>query len=99
MLADAHGFASVELMRDERALQPETMYIEHMEIKLEDRNRGYGEELLRKTELFAENLGAKWLQIDSEAKAAGFWLRMGFQETGKLLYAGKVSMVKRLRRP
>jgi len=96
MIADGHGFASVELMRDQSALHPDTMYIEHLEISQEDRGRGHGRGLLSKVEVFAANVGAEWLQIDSEADAAGFWHRMGFQDTGKVFYGGKVSMVKRV---
>ena len=96
LIADDHGFASVELMRDQSALHPDTMYIEHLEVGEGERGRGHGRSLLEKVEAFAANVGARWLQIDSEAEAAGFWLRMGFQETGEVLYAGKVSMVKRI---
>lgn len=96
MIADGHGFASVELMRDQSALHPDTMYIEHLEVSLGDRCQGQGRGLFRKVEVFAANVGAEWLQIDSEADAAGFWQRMGFQDTGKVFYGGKVSMVKRV---
>jgi len=96
VIADDHGFASVELMRDQSALHPDTMYIEHLEVGPGDRGRGHGRSLLGNVEVFAANVGARWLQIDSEADAEGFWLRMGFRETGKVLYAGKVSMVKKI---
>jgi len=96
MIADGHGFASVELMRDQSSLHPETMYIEHLEVSQGDRGQGHGRGLLRKVEVFAANVGAEWLQIDSEAEAAGFWQRMGFQDTGKVFYGGKVSMVKKI---
>jgi len=96
MVADGHGFASVELMRDHSALHPDTMYIEHLEVSQENRDQGHGRGLFRKVEAFAANVGAEWLQIDSEAEAEGFWRRMGFQETGKVFYAGKVSMAKKI---
>jgi len=95
-VADGHGFASIELMSNQSALHPDTLYIEHLEVKQEDRGRGHGGDLFRKVETFAANVGAEWLQIDSEAGAVGFWLRLGFQETGKVFYSGKVSMVKRV---
>ena len=96
MIADGHGFASVELMRDQSALHPDTMYIEHLEVSQGDRGQGHGRGLFRKVEVFAANVGVEWFQIDSEADAAGFWLRMGFLETGEVFYGGKVSMVKRV---
>jgi predicted GNAT family N-acyltransferase len=95
-LADDHGFASVELLRDQSALHNDTMYIEHLEVSQGEMGMGHGGELLRKVEVFAANVGAEWLQIDSEADAAGFWHRMGFQETGEVFYAGKVSMAKKV---
>jgi len=67
-----------------------------LEVGEVDRGRGHGGELFRKVEAFAANVGARWLQIDSEAEAEGFWRRMGFQETGKVFYAGKVSMAKKI---
>ena len=60
------------------------------------RANSHGRVLYLKAERFAENIGAKWIQIDSEAEAMGFWSEMGFTETGKVFYAGKTSMVKKI---
>ncbi len=96
VLGDEHGCLQAVLLHDSRALHPDTLYIENMEVKPDRRGRGHGRALYRKAERFAENVGAEWMQIDSEADAVGFWAKMGFRETGRLFYAGKTSMVKRI---
>ena len=94
MLGGEHGYVQAVLLRDSRAIHPDTLYIENIEVKPDRRGRGHGRALYLKAERFAENVGAKWIQIDSEAEAMGFWSEMGFTETGKAYYAGKTSMVK-----
>ncbi len=96
VLGDEHGYVQAALLRDSQAIHPDTLYIENIEVKPGHRGRGHGRALYLKTERFAENIGVKWIQIDSEADAVGFWIEMGFEETGKLFYAGKKSMVKRI---
>lgn len=96
VLGDDHGYVQATLLHDSRAIHPDTLYIENMEVKPDLRGRGLGRALYDKAERFAENVGAEWIQIDSEADAVGFWVEMGFRETGRLFYAGKKSMVKRI---
>jgi GNAT superfamily N-acetyltransferase len=96
VLGDEHGYVQAALLRDSRAIHPDTLYIENIEVKPDRRGRGHGRALYLKAERFADNVGALWIQIDSEADAAGFWHEMGFTETGKSFYAGKKSMVKRI---
>jgi ribosomal protein S18 acetylase RimI-like enzyme len=96
VLGDDHGYLQAMLLHDSKALHPDTLYIENMEVKPDRRGRGHGRALYSKSERFAENVGAEWIQIDSEAEAVGFWAEMGFKETGRLFYAGKTSMVKRI---
>jgi len=96
MLGDEHGYVQAVLLRDSQAIHPDTLYIENVEVKPDCRGRGHGRTLYLKAERFAENIGAKWIQIDSEAEAVGFWSEMGFKETGKAFYAGKTSMVKNI---
>ncbi len=96
VLGDEHGYLQAALLRDSRAIHPDTLYIENMEVKPDRRGLGHGRALYRKAERFAENVGAEWIQIDSEADAMGFWIEMGFKESGRLFYAGKTSMVKRI---
>jgi len=96
MLGGEHGYLQVALLHDSEAIHPDTLYIENMEVKAGLRGRGHGKALYHKAERFAENIGAKWIQIDSEAEAVGFWAEMGFKETGRLFYGGKTSMVKRI---
>jgi len=96
VLGDEHGYLQAALLHDSRAIHPDTLYIENMEVKPGRRGRGHGRALYLKAERFAENVGAEWIQIDSEGEAVGFWAEMGFKETGRLFYAGKTSMVKRV---
>jgi GNAT superfamily N-acetyltransferase len=95
-LADGRGFADVELMKGSESIKPSTLYIENLEVKPEERSLGHGRALFLLVQRFAYNIGARWIQIDSERDAVGFWLRMGFEETGASFYGGKVSMIKRV---
>jgi ribosomal protein S18 acetylase RimI-like enzyme len=96
MVGDEHGYVQAVLLRDSQAIHPDTLYIENIEVKPDRRGLGYGKALYLKIEKFAENIGAKWIQIDSEAEAVGFWYEMGFTETNKLFYRGKTSMEKKI---
>jgi ribosomal protein S18 acetylase RimI-like enzyme len=96
MLGDENGYVQAAFLRDPQAIHPDTLYIENIEVKPDYRGRGHGRALYLKTERFAENIGAEWIQVDSEAEAVGFWSEMGFTETGKAFYAGKTSMAKKI---
>ncbi len=96
MVADEWGYAHIVYLRDHKALKKDTLYIEDIEVKPHLRGQGYGKELFLKTQRFAEMIGAKWIQIDSELVAVGFWEKMGFKPTGTEFYAGKTSMLKHL---
>jgi ribosomal protein S18 acetylase RimI-like enzyme len=96
MLADENGYVQVELLHDEKALKKNTLYIEYMEIKTHLRERGLGTKLYKKTEKFAKNLGASWVQLDSDLEALEFWVRLGFQKAGISNYKNKICMIKSL---
>ena len=96
MVADEHGHAQVTLLPGSEAAHSGTLYVENLEVLEGARGGGHGRALYLKTERFAENVGAEWVQIDSEEEAVGFWARMGFEETGLRFYAGKRSMVKKI---
>jgi GNAT superfamily N-acetyltransferase len=98
-LADGRGLAEVELMKGTASIKPSTLYIENLEVKPEERGVGHGRALFLLIQRFAHNVGARWIQIDSERDAVGFWLRMGFKETGATFYGGKVSMTKQVPDP
>jgi ribosomal protein S18 acetylase RimI-like enzyme len=98
-LADGRGLAEVELMKGSASIKPSTLYIENLEVKPEERGVGHGRALFLLVQCFAYNVGARWIQIDSERDAVGFWLRMGFKETGMRFYGGKVSMSKQVPDP
>lgn len=96
VVGDEHGYAEVVLMRDSDAIHSDTFYVEHIIVKEKERGNGYGRTLYGKVEEFAGNVGAVWMQIDSEAEAVGFWRKMGYNEHDKVFYKGKTAMVKRL---
>lgn len=96
ILADINGIAQVELLNESRALNESTLYIENIEIKQNLRRMGFGRVLYNKLEKFSKNVGANWIQIDSEEEAIGFWKKMGFQEVNKVFFKNKVCMVKKL---
>jgi ribosomal protein S18 acetylase RimI-like enzyme len=89
ILADENGYVQVELLHDEKALKNNTLYIEYMEIKTHLRMRGLGTILYKKTEKFAKNIGASWVQLDSELEVADFWKRLGFQKADISNYKDK----------
>jgi ribosomal protein S18 acetylase RimI-like enzyme len=96
MLADENGYVQVELLHDEKSLKNNTLYIEYMEIKKHLRGRGFGAILYKKTESFAKNIGAAWIQLDSELDAVEFWRRLGFQKMNYSNYKDKICMIKSL---
>ena len=96
VVGDEYGYAEVILMRDSDAIQPDTFYIEHIVIKKKERGNGYGRTLYLKVEEFARNVGAGWMQIDSEQEAVGFWRKMEYTELDRVFYKDKTAMVKRL---
>ncbi|MCW4051381.1 MAG: GNAT family N-acetyltransferase [Candidatus Bathyarchaeota archaeon] len=96
LVADEWGYARIEYYKDEKALNKDTLYIEDIEVKPHLRGKGYGRSLFLKTQRFAEMIGARWIQLDSETAAVGFWEKMEFKETGVELYAGKTSMTKKV---
>lgn len=97
VVGDEHGYAEVILMKDSDAVSPDTFYVEHIAVREGERGGGHGRALYLKVEEFAGNVGAKWVQIDSEEDAVGFWEKMGYERLGKVFYKGKTAMVKRLR--
>lgn len=96
MVGNDHGYAEVQLMKKRDAYHPESFYIEHIVINEEQRGKGHGESLYLLVEKMARNLGCKWIQIDSEPQADGFWEKMGYNEIPKVYYRNKKAMVKRL---
>ena len=96
VVGDEHGYAEVILMRDRDAVRPDTFYIEHIVIKEKERGNRYGRALYMKVEEFARNVGAEWMQIDSEQETVGFWRKMGYTELDRVFYKDKTAMVKRL---
>jgi GNAT superfamily N-acetyltransferase len=95
-LVDESGYAQVTFLHDSEALYVDTLYIEDMEVKPEARGMGHGRSLYLKIEEMARNIGAKWIQIDANDSAVGFWLKLDFIATGLAMYRGKVSMVKKV---
>ena len=96
MIGNDHGYAEVQLMMKRDAFHPETFYIEHIVINEAERGNGHGKELYLLVEEMAKNLGSKWIQIDSEPQADGFWIKMGYTEIPKVYYRNKKAMVKRI---
>ena len=99
VVGDEHGYAEVILMKDRDVVHPDTFYIEHIVIREQERGNGYGRILYAKVEEFARNVGAEWMQIDSEPEAVGFWKKMDYTELDRVFYKDKTSMVKRVRAP
>ncbi len=99
VVGDEHGYAEVILMKDRDAVHPDTFYIEHLVIKEQERGNGYGRALYARVEEFARNVGAEWIQIDSEQEAVGFWRKMDYTELDRVFYKDKTAMMKRIRAP
>jgi GNAT superfamily N-acetyltransferase len=68
----------------------------YAQVTPEARGMGHGRSLYLKIEEMARNIGAKWIQIDANDSAVGFWLKLDFIATGLAMYRGKVSMVKKV---
>ncbi len=96
MVGNEYGYAEVQLMKKRNSYYPESFYIEHIVINEAERGNGYGKDLYLLVEQMARNLGCKWIQIDSEPQADGFWIRMGYTEIPKAYYRNKKAMVKKL---
>ncbi len=96
VVGDEQGYAEVILMKDRDAVHPDTFYIEHIVIKEQERGKGYGRALYARVEELARNVGAEWMQIDSEQEAVGFWKKMDYTELDRVFYKDKTAMVKRL---
>jgi predicted GNAT family N-acyltransferase len=96
MVGNDHGYAEVQLMRKRDSYHPESFYIEHIVINEAERGNGYGKRLNLLVEEMARKLGSKWIQIDSEPAAVGFWDKMGYTRLDKVYYKDKTAMVKRL---
>lgn len=93
-VVDEYGCAQLEFLQDYNALNPDTVYIENFEIKPETRGKGCGRSLYLKVEHMARDIGARWIQLDSEDEATGFWYKLGFRRTSAVFYFEKVSMTK-----
>lgn len=96
MVGNKYGYAEVQLMKKRDAYHADSFYIEHIVINEEHRGKGHGEQLYLLVEQMARNLNCKWIQIDSEPQADGFWVKMGYTEIPKVYYRNKIAMVKRL---
>jgi GNAT superfamily N-acetyltransferase len=96
MINNEHGYAEVQLMKKRDSYHPDSFYIEHIVINKKHRGKGHGEQLYLLLEEMARNLGCKWIQIDSEPEADGFWDKMGYIEIPKVYYRNKKAMVKKL---
>jgi GNAT superfamily N-acetyltransferase len=96
VVGDQHGFAEVKLMHDSMAYNKNTMYIDHIAIREDQRGKGFGRLLFKKTEKFARNLGVDYIQLDSESEAVGFWKKMGFKKLDVVYYKEKTAMIKRV---
>ena len=96
IVGNDHGYAEVQLMKKRDAYHPESFYIEHIVIKEAERGNGFGKILYLLVEEMARKLGSKWIQIDSEPEAVGFWDKMGYTRLEKVYYKDKTAMVKRL---
>lgn len=94
VVGDQHGFAEVKLMHDSMAYNKNTMYIDHIAIREDQRGKGFGRLLFKKTEKFARNLGVDYIQLDSESEAVGFWKKMGFKKLDVVYYKEKTAMIK-----
>lgn len=94
IVGDEHGYAEILLMDDCKAHQPNTLYIENIVIREHQRGHGYGHALYMKIEDFARNIGADFIQIDSEAEAVGFWDKMNYTKIDAVYYQNKTAMIK-----
>ena len=96
MVGNDQGYAEVQLMKKRDSFHPDSFYIEHIVINEVQRGSGHGAALYLLVEQMAKNLGCKWIQIDSEPEADGFWVKMGYNKIPKVYYRNKKAMVKSL---
>lgn len=96
VVGDRNGYAELLYMHDSRSFQKNALYIEHLAIKEPIRGRGHGRKLYKKVEAFARNIGAEYIQLDSEKEALGFWVKMGFMELDVVYYQNKIAMIKKI---
>ncbi len=96
MVGNEFGYAEVKLMKRRDSYHPDSFYIEQIVINEEHRGKGHGEKLYLLVEQMARNLGCKWIQIDSEPQADGYWVKLGYTEIPKVYYRNKKAMVKKL---
>ncbi|MBT4424032.1 GNAT family N-acetyltransferase [Candidatus Bathyarchaeota archaeon] len=96
VVGDGHGYAEGLLMKDRDAIHPNTFYVENIIVKELKRGNGHGRALYAMVEEFARNVGAEWIQIDSEPEAVGFWRKMDYTELDRVFYKNKTAMVKKL---
>ena len=96
VVGNHHGYAEVQLMKKRDSYHPESFYIEQIVINESDRGKGYGKSLYLLVEEMARKLGSKWIQVDSEPEAVGFWDKMGYTKLDKVYYKDKTAMVKKL---
>ena len=96
VVGDQYGYAKLQLMHDSKSYHENTLYIEHLAIKEPIRKRGHGRALYKKVELFAQNIGVDYIQLDSEQETVGFWNKMGFSEIDVIYYQNKKAMIKKI---
>ncbi len=96
VVADQHGYAEVRFMHDSKAYYENTLYIEDIRIKENERRKGFGRLLYEKIEAMARNMGVDYIQLDSEMDAVGFWRRMGFRDLDAVYYQNKTAMIKEI---
>jgi hypothetical protein len=96
MVADPNGYVQLTFSRDEKVVYPNTVYIENIEINSLKRGQGLGVSLYNKVETFSMNIGAEWIQIDSEPEVVGFWVKMGFQVIDIIPEGKRVPMIKKI---
>lgn len=94
IVGDEHGYAEIQLMEDFYAYRKNALYIEHIVIREPLRGKGYGRALYLKIERFAQNIGADYIQLDSEPEAVGFWHKMGYKDIDMVYYHNKTAMIK-----
>ena len=96
MVADPNGYAQFTYRRDENVVKSNSVYIEYIEINPERRGKGFGSGLYMKVEEFARNIGADWIQIDSESEVSGFWIRHGFRKLDITPEGKRIPMIKKI---
>ena len=96
MVADPNGYAQFTFRRDENVVKSNSVYIETIEINSAKRGRGFGSGLYMKVEEFARNIGADWIQIDSELDVSGFWVRHGFRKLEGTPEGKRIPMIKKI---